>query len=257
MDRNSTPDNIALAIQQFSEQAKRLGVTWDLFQGTTQGDINERHSAFAARVTLDGDNTPISANSLIGILPGNLRVFVLFVPPSGAYIIGRTDASNSESPYIINNLIINNMLTIDGLVHATNPIMRRVSNEQGGNITAYTDTTFALGATPCGGTFTAPPSGNGILYWHAAHRVNTSNSAYVSAELRTGTTIGAGTVIFGATTDIAVTVGDVLGTEIGAGVYKRITGLTPDFEYNFATRHRVSGGNGTIFYRSIMWEPEW
>lgn len=256
---NNEPEIIALGLQQFADQAKRLGILWSLHQGTTQGDINERHSVFAASVTLDGDASPITVNSLIGQLAGDTRVFVLFVPPSGAYIIGRVDPTSGESPYIINNLIIENILTINGLVNATNPIMRRVSNEEGSNLN-INNTGYAIGSPVCGFTFTAPPSGNGVIHWHTRTSADNINTVFVSMQLREGTTLGAGAVTVAASDDFAVINEVIVGAaqqDDGSGTYKYITGLVPDFDYNATVVHRVSANDGRVFSRAIMWEPEW
>ena len=40
------------------------------------------------RAIYDGDTAPVRMTSLIGVVPAGTRVMVIFVPPSGNYLIG-------------------------------------------------------------------------------------------------------------------------------------------------------------------------
>lgn len=111
-DKNVVPDNIGAALSEFMAQAQRLGITWSMRLATVTGDITFIQTATSTRIVLDGDDARITANSLIGRLAGTTRVFVLFVPPAGAYIIGRLDAGNATQPYTIKNLTVDGLLTI-------------------------------------------------------------------------------------------------------------------------------------------------
>lgn len=255
---SSDPEYIALGLQQFAEQAKRMDITWSLHQATTAGDANTTQSIFSTQVVLDGDTKSISASSLIGVLPGAARVFVMFVPPSGAYIIGRFDVNADSPPWIFNNLTVNGFLTLNGLIQVNDPTMRRIPTTQGTN-QAVVSTTFTAGSPVCGVSFTAPPSGQGVMVWHAGFAINTANTMYVSAEIKNGLTLDAGSVVVGASTDFALVAGTGLagGHEDGGGIFRDVSGLTPGNPYNLVVMHRVSGGNGTIFQRSIAWEPSW
>lgn len=72
-------------VQEVVANAARLGLTWKLrpatvFLGGTPPDI---------RLIMDGDDTAISAMSLLGTLTAEDRVMCLIVPPQGVYVIGR------------------------------------------------------------------------------------------------------------------------------------------------------------------------
>lgn len=253
------PEYIALGLQTFADEAKRMGITWSLHQATTAGDVNTTQSIFSTQVVLDGDSKSIAASSLIGIIPGSTRVFVLFVPPSGAYIIGRFDVNSDSPPWVFNNLTVNGFLTLNGLIQVNNPTMSWVFDEEGTNQTAFTDTVFTSGTATCGLTFVAPPSGSGKYTWHSGYRINTTNTVYVSAELKAGSTIDAGAVVQAASTDYALVTSSLAapGLEDGAAMFRYVTGLVPNEPYNVVVKHRVNGGNGTIFHRSLLWEPKW
>lgn len=123
------------------------------------------------------------------------------------------------------------------------------------DILALTNTTFAAG-TNCGFSFTAPSNGKIYATVGAHMEVNTTpDSCYLSYEIRSGGTVGSGTLIIGALTDSAVGVGGNAGARISATRRKLITGLTPGTTYNIRTMHLGTGGNYDIFFREITVEP--
>lgn len=73
------------SIAALVENAKRLGLTWDLRPATV---ISTNPSKLA--VTVDGDDAAVSAVSMIGTVGIGDRVFVLLVPPGGVFIVGVT-----------------------------------------------------------------------------------------------------------------------------------------------------------------------
>lgn len=68
------------AISELVREATRLGVTWEIKRGTVDLDN--------VQVTMDGDDTPIRATSLIGVTYATQRVTVLSVTDGANYIIG-------------------------------------------------------------------------------------------------------------------------------------------------------------------------
>ena len=77
-------DAVAAGTKQLVEDAQRLGISWTLRPGTVT-------IADPLKVTFDGDDTPVTAVSLVGVFPEETRVMGLLVPPGGNFIIGRTD----------------------------------------------------------------------------------------------------------------------------------------------------------------------
>lgn len=116
---------------------------------------------------------------------------------------------------------------------------------------AYSSTTFGPGGTPVGTTFIAPTSGVVLLLWHARFESNTAGAnALVSVSLRTGGTLGSGTVVSGANDESAL---EVTGTaRLQAGMHRRVPGLTPGDTYNVRVEHKMlTAGNGDQFTRSV------
>lgn len=87
----------AAGTKQLVEDATRLGISWTLRPGTIV-------SVDPLKVTFDGDDTPISAVSLIGILPQDTRVMGLIIPPGGNFLIGIPDPSFTDRLGITTNL---------------------------------------------------------------------------------------------------------------------------------------------------------
>jgi len=128
----------------------------------------------------------------------------------------------------------------------------------GTDITAITSTTPAAGSPVVGTTFTAPPSGrvwvnlSGGLYAEAA-----STEVILGWELRTGGTIGSGTVVSGyaANGDLGISTGRGITSQITTTRREPVSGLTPGSVYNVRTMHWVGVGTGRVTYRKLVIEP--
>jgi hypothetical protein len=90
-------DTYAAGTQQLIEDATRLGISWTLRPGTVT-------IADPLKVTFDGDDTPISAVSLVGMFPEGARVMGLLVPPGGNFIIGVADPTFTGPLGVTTNL---------------------------------------------------------------------------------------------------------------------------------------------------------
>jgi hypothetical protein len=125
------------------------------------------------------------------------------------------------------------------------------------DLIAETSTSFVPGSTVCGMTFVAPRSG--MVYVNVAGHIeqNTaSNSSYLCAEVREGSTIGSGTVVFAANTDEGIGVGTAAVTRIMASRENLVTGLTPGNTYNVRTMHLTTpAGSTDVFFRKIIVKP--
>ncbi|MCP3817838.1 hypothetical protein NLX86_06710 [Streptomyces sp. A3M-1-3] len=123
----------------------------------------------------------------------------------------------------------------------------------------FTITTFGTASTTgtyadCAVTFTAPTSGRVEICTTARMINSTTAGTLVSPETRTGSTIGSGTIVEGAS--------DGIGTShYGAsfartGVTHVLSGLTPGSAYNTRLLHRVSGAStGTVALRELSVKP--
>lgn len=128
----------------------------------------------------------------------------------------------------------------------------------GTNILGFVDTSPVAGSPVCGVSFTAPPSG--IVYVTIAASIQTNNSGTVEliTQVRSGGTIGTGTLVY----DASATDGEprlnafgVAAAGVSASARSCVVGLTPGDIYNAHTAHFVSsGGDGDIFRRHLMVE---
>lgn len=130
-------------------------------------------------------------------------------------------------------------------------------------LTGITATSPVAGSPALGFTFKAPPSGGvKITVGGYIQCVNDGEEIRLSFELRQGTTIGSGTLEVGASSFRGIVAGKSVNPGSPAvisacNVYaiKPATLLTPLADYNIRTVHYVSGGSGSVNYRSLMVEP--
>jgi hypothetical protein len=112
----------------------------------------------------------------------------------------------------------------------------------------------------CGVSFTAPQSGHVLVQAYFDLAPASAQTLIGGWRLRTGTTVGAGTLTDGTETSDGVhaVTGRVIADSRAAAGGKacRVTGLTPGTSYNVATYHYVSGGTtSTVFTRGITVIP--
>jgi len=72
---------------QFTQFLQRRKVLWELKLGVCQSQGPTAGSTDIS-VVLDGDDNPITCRTLIGPPPTGSKVAVIFVPPTGYYIVG-------------------------------------------------------------------------------------------------------------------------------------------------------------------------
>lgn len=66
------------------ENAKRLGLTWNLRMAT----VTDATTSGQVEVRMDGDLASISVTSMVGTVALGDRVYVITIPPAGNYIVG-------------------------------------------------------------------------------------------------------------------------------------------------------------------------
>lgn len=139
------------------------------------------------------------------------------------------------------------------------------------NNTSYSATANNQGLTVpvCGLNFIAPASGIvEIGVGGSIESQNNRNGVLLGWELRTGSTIGSGTIIVGASSPRALqgpqSVSDLGEARIGASRWSVVgsvnlvpAGLTPGDPYNLRTMHVISPGpaTGKVFDRDITVRP--
>lgn len=117
-----------------------------------------------------------------------------------------------------------------------------------------TSTSSVNGSPVCGVAFVAPSSGKVevSIYGDVA---NSGGICLLGWRVRTGTTVGSGTVVDGSDTgDTHADVGRIVASSIrlGAGSHAIVvSGLTPGANYNIATYHSVTASTGTIRTRAV------
>lgn len=132
--------------------------------------------------------------------------------------------------------------------------------ESATTISGFTNSAYAAGTPACGDTFKAPSTGR--VYITVSGRLSSSSNgqqAFLSYEIRTGTTVGSGTVAQAASDDRALATSRAVNT--GAASYlsasrrQLVEGLTGGADYNIRTMHKVTGGSGGTDYRALLIEP--
>jgi hypothetical protein len=119
----------------------------------------------------------------------------------------------------------------------------------------FTSTTYIQGGTVVGVVFTAPTTGRVMVIWGVRLQSNTAAvRAVASASVRNGSSIGAGTLVDGATDQSAIE--SAAQARAQASRHRTVTGLTAGSTYNAVIEHKVSAaGNGDIFDRDIAVIP--
>ena len=126
--------------------------------------------------------------------------------------------------------------------------------------TNFNSTTFTLGGTTVGTTFRAPTSGAVLLLWSARGSLNSATAQRIlcSAEVRTGSTIGSGTVVSAAADGSAVEWGQAAGDRLQAEQSRYVSGLTAGSTYNLSLWHRNAvsvASAGSLFDRGAQVLP--
>lgn len=127
----------------------------------------------------------------------------------------------------------------------------------------FTSTTFTPGGTVVGTTFVAPASTKVLIHYsvYMDSSLNT-NAALFSFEMKTGGTIGSGTLVAtAANAERAIVCGKAVNASapalLGAGNTAYYTGLTAGATYNVRTMLASDLGNTChVYYRQIMVVPQ-
>lgn len=134
-----------------------------------------------------------------------------------------------------------------------------VTNFQAGSFT-FNATTFGTDNdsgtyVDCGVSFVACATGRAMVLFGGSTDNSTAGAFTIMAPvIRTGGTVGSGTVFLAASDDEALSVGDVIAMRLGAPPVL-LTGLTSGDTYNVRLEHRVSAGVGTLLRRRVTVAP--
>lgn len=117
-----------------------------------------------------------------------------------------------------------------------------------------TSTSFAAGSPVCGVAFNASITGRALIIWSAVLDNTTANvDTVLSIEVRTGATVGSGTVIQSASDQVALV--NEGQNAIRGSMFFPIDDLSPGTNYNVRLMHRVTGGTGTVNNRRVEVMP--
>lgn len=130
------------------------------------------------------------------------------------------------------------------------------------NTAASATATTGTAAPVVGVTFTAPPSG--AVFVTVSGNIESDqdkNSAVLSYSVRTGSTVGSGTLVQSQSFTYALMTSSAVNTDAAAragGSHgpRMLTGLTAGAAYNAQTMHWITpGGGGTVYHRAILVAP--
>lgn len=154
------------------------------------------------------------------------------------------------------NLEVAGYLDVDGGVSFGNAAMQPTESEDNTLNNGIASLTPIAGTPQVGHTFVAPPSGSvmvsvsGYIQCGAA-----ATQVILSFEVRQGSTVGSGTVIYAADGNRGLRVGRAISNELTATRRNRVFGLTPGTTYNVRTMHWMgTGASGVVAFRNIMVE---
>jgi hypothetical protein len=202
------PELVSTGAQAIVDNAQRLGLIWTLKLATvvipTEGAIT---------ATYDGDIVPIGMTNIMPFpVTVGQRVYAIYVPPSGNFIIGTPSsvtlaASLLEAIYPVGALYMSTA--------STDP-----ATFLGGTWTALEDM-FLVGA---GSTFTAGATGGALTHDHTQADIGSSgtHTTTASAGLPSNTSLVAG----GAATDTATAIHGHTITVSGTGAHTHVTPTT-------------------------------
>lgn len=123
--------------------------------------------------------------------------------------------------------------------------------------TNFNSTTFTLGGSTTGVSFIAPTSGIVLVTFGGRIRLNSTTAVHVllAAEVRTGSSIGSGTVIHAAADAWSLNIGEQsANNRLSASKIIPVSGLTAGSTYNVSLWHRNStsvASAGSIFDREV------
>lgn len=206
--------------------SKRLNTDWALRYAT----VLETRSTITASGRYDGDvDKTVSLISLVGPLTAQQRVAVIFIPPSGNYVIGVISDADHMGP--------------------------QASTEN----TAYNSSSItytSVGAPavdPVSLVIRVPGSGAVLLNYGAFMAVGTSgHAAYITIEIREGDVVGSGNLVIPASDDDAVIVANTAGNPDRQGVAYLFNGGVVGRVYNVQLLHRTTGAAGTFDSRYLI-----
>lgn len=122
-----------------------------------------------------------------------------------------------------------------------------------GTTTSTTYTATLTSGTACGVAFVAPPSG-AVLIHNASNMFNSgANHEFCTVQVRTGGSIGSGTIVFTAADQDAIVANGTPADRHGVTIL--VTGLTEGSTYNAQQLFKTEAGTGSFSNKFLVVQP--
>ncbi len=129
------------------------------------------------------------------------------------------------------------------------------TQDTSGTTTSTTYTATLTGGVACGVVFVAPTSGRVTVLNSSRIINNGANATYCGFSLRTGGTIGSGTVVMAEGDNRAIGHEQATNTLDRMTVSQLVTGLTPGATYNVQQLFRAVAGTGSFANKHLSVIP--
>lgn len=204
--------------------------------GVASLNLQKIASTGITTASLDAVNVDLNATQLVNLSGQEVDISAIDIVATGTFTVNGDDV----------------------MVVGGNP--QPVLSFSATDITSISSTSFIPGTPVVGIAFTAPDTGKVyiVVSGHMASAGIANAYIYLAAEVRTGSTVGSGTVFHAAVTDEGVSIGqaDTNITRISGSNEILVTGLTPGSSYNVRLVYLTTAGtNATIFYRAVLVKP--
>jgi hypothetical protein len=164
-------DTTKTQVQAIIENAKKLGLTWEIRPATVAQGANPR----IVTAVYDGDSEAIIMRSLIGRIRPNARVVCMAVPPATNYIIGydETLTNDTRSTRVVGIRASGNLTLATGsgvIVPGTELTVTTYFADAVLNLTAFADigvTAFTTGGIGIGEIFVNGVAETPQILWEA------------------------------------------------------------------------------------------
>lgn len=137
-------------------------------------------------------------------------------------------------------------------VETSGAITKSDTQNTSGTTTSTSYTTTLTGGTACGASFTAPESGEVMIFNSSGMFNSTTAHCYCGIQVRAGSTVGSGTIILTVSDTDANYAYQVTQRQT---VAKLLSGLTSGSSYNVQQLFKVDGGTGTFNNKHLIVQP--
>lgn len=127
------------------------------------------------------------------------------------------------------------------------------ANSPDNNGAGITATTPNNGTTTCGAAFRAPASGIVLVGSNVHWQQTTAGLTNTGPQVREGSTVGSGTVVFDPSSDPGSKAGTNQQQIIAGDASAVVTGLTPGSMYNVCATVWASGGGTIMYFARRVW----